>query len=147
MLEGTALAGVLLASQELSSTAASPVHGSPSLAAARCRQRQRPPVQPSNDVAVLMAAVLLQGFRSAEEVQRFSDMMEEMCYIVATKHSGSLKVRPCTSQVLSCLKILCCAAPSSCCLTLPTEFGLCMPLMQPWQTLLAVMLLPPVLHC
>jgi D-lactate dehydrogenase len=24
-------------------------------------------------------------------VQRFSDMMEEMCYIVATKHSGSLK--------------------------------------------------------
>ena len=33
-----------------------------------------------------------QGFRSPEEVQRFSDMMEEMCYIVATKHSGSLKV-------------------------------------------------------
>ncbi len=32
-----------------------------------------------------------QGFRSPEEVQRFSDMMEEMCYIVATKHSGSLK--------------------------------------------------------
>lgn len=24
-------------------------------------------------------------------MQRFSDMMEEMCYIVATKHSGSLK--------------------------------------------------------
>jgi hypothetical protein len=24
-------------------------------------------------------------------VQRFSDMMDEMCYIVATKHSGSLK--------------------------------------------------------
>jgi D-lactate dehydrogenase len=24
-------------------------------------------------------------------VQRFADMMEEMCYIVATKHSGSLK--------------------------------------------------------
>ena len=36
---------------------------------------------------------LLQGFRSAEEVQRFSDMMDEMCYIVATKHSGSLKVQ------------------------------------------------------
>lgn len=36
----------------------------------------------------------LQGFRSSEEVQRFSDMMEEMCYIVATKHSGSLKVLP-----------------------------------------------------
>ena len=35
----------------------------------------------------------MQGFRSAEEVQRFSDMMDEMCYIVATKHSGSLKVR------------------------------------------------------
>lgn len=35
---------------------------------------------------------LLQGFRSPEEVQRFSDMMDEMCYIVATKHSGSLKV-------------------------------------------------------
>ena len=35
-----------------------------------------------------------QGFRSAEEVQRFSDMMDEMCYIVATKHSGSLKVCP-----------------------------------------------------
>ena len=33
----------------------------------------------------------MQGFRSPEEVQRFSDMMEEMCYIVATKHSGSLK--------------------------------------------------------
>ena len=37
----------------------------------------------------------VQGFRSAEEVQRFSDMMDEMCYIVATKHSGSLKARPC----------------------------------------------------
>lgn len=37
-----------------------------------------------------------QGFRSPEEVQRFSDMMEEMCYIVATKHSGSLKVRRAT---------------------------------------------------
>lgn len=36
--------------------------------------------------------VFSQGFRSPEEVQRFSDMMEEMCYIVATKHSGSLKV-------------------------------------------------------
>jgi len=35
---------------------------------------------------------LMQGFRSPEEVQRFSDMMDEMCYIVATKHSGSLKV-------------------------------------------------------
>lgn len=35
--------------------------------------------------------VFSQGFRNKEEVQRFSDMMEEMCYIVATKHSGSLK--------------------------------------------------------
>ena len=35
--------------------------------------------------------ILLQGFRNKDEVQRFSDMMEEMCYIVATKHSGSLK--------------------------------------------------------
>jgi D-lactate dehydrogenase len=35
--------------------------------------------------------VFSQGFRSAEEVQRFSDMMDEMCFIVATKHSGSLK--------------------------------------------------------
>jgi len=34
-----------------------------------------------------------QGFRTADEVQRFSDMMDEMCYIVATKHSGSLKAR------------------------------------------------------
>lgn len=32
-----------------------------------------------------------QGFRSKEEVQRFADMMEEMCHIVATKNSGSLK--------------------------------------------------------
>jgi D-lactate dehydrogenase len=35
--------------------------------------------------------VFSQGFRTKEEVQRFSDLMEEMCYIVATKHSGSLK--------------------------------------------------------
>lgn len=35
--------------------------------------------------------VFSQGFRTKEEVQRFSDMMDEMCYIVATKHSGSLK--------------------------------------------------------
>jgi D-lactate dehydrogenase len=35
--------------------------------------------------------VFAQGFRTPAEVQRFSDMMEEMCYIVATKHSGSLK--------------------------------------------------------
>jgi D-lactate dehydrogenase len=32
-----------------------------------------------------------QGFRTKEEVQRFGDLMEEMCHIVATKHSGSLK--------------------------------------------------------
>eukprot|EP00775_Hariotina_reticulata_P006936 gene6936-7154_t len=35
--------------------------------------------------------VFSQGFRTKEEVQRFSDVMEEMCHIVATKHSGSLK--------------------------------------------------------
>lgn len=32
-----------------------------------------------------------QGFRTPEEVKRFHDMFDEMCYIVATKHSGSLK--------------------------------------------------------
>ena len=42
-----------------------------------------------------MVAMHAQGFRTAEEVQRFSDMMDEMCYIVATKHSGSLKACPC----------------------------------------------------
>eukprot|EP01025_Chloroclados_australasicus_P005936 TRINITY_DN1193_c0_g1_i4.p1 TRINITY_DN1193_c0_g1~~TRINITY_DN1193_c0_g1_i4.p1 ORF type:complete len:1085 (-),score=158.95 TRINITY_DN1193_c0_g1_i4:277-3531(-) len=35
--------------------------------------------------------VFSQGFRNADEVQRFEKLMEEMCYIVATKHSGSLK--------------------------------------------------------
>mmetsp|Transcript_7098 Transcript_7098/g.12157 ORF Transcript_7098/g.12157 Transcript_7098/m.12157 type:complete len:1103 (+) Transcript_7098:137-3445(+) len=35
--------------------------------------------------------VFAQGFRNKEEVQRFADLMEEMCYIVATKNSGSLK--------------------------------------------------------
>lgn len=34
---------------------------------------------------------MLQGFRTADEVQRFSNLMDEMCYIVATKHGGSLK--------------------------------------------------------
>ena len=33
-----------------------------------------------------------QGFRTPEEVERFGAMMDELCYIVATKHSGSLKV-------------------------------------------------------
>ena len=32
-----------------------------------------------------------QGFRTKEEVQRFADIMEEMCHIVANKHGGSLK--------------------------------------------------------
>jgi hypothetical protein len=36
-------------------------------------------------------AAAVQGFRTKEEVQRFSDLMEEMCHIVANKHSGSLK--------------------------------------------------------
>eukprot|EP00798_Chlamydomonas_sp_ICE-L_P010102 gene10102-8001_t len=35
--------------------------------------------------------VFSQGFRNKAEVERFSAMMEEMCYLVATKHSGSLK--------------------------------------------------------
>lgn len=35
--------------------------------------------------------VYFQGFRTADEVQRFSNLMDEMCYIVATKHGGSLK--------------------------------------------------------
>lgn len=35
--------------------------------------------------------VFSQGFRTPEEVQRFQDMMDEMCYIVAVKHGGSLK--------------------------------------------------------
>ena len=34
---------------------------------------------------------ILQGFRDAKEVERFDALVEEMCYIVATKHSGSLK--------------------------------------------------------
>ena len=38
-------------------------------------------------------AVCVQGFRTAEEVDRFGQLMDELCYIVATKHSGSLKVR------------------------------------------------------
>lgn len=38
--------------------------------------------------------VFSQGFRDAAEIQRFTDMFEEMCYIVATKHSGSLKGTP-----------------------------------------------------
>lgn len=38
--------------------------------------------------------VFSQGFRDAAEIQRFTDMFEEMCYIVATKHSGSLKGAP-----------------------------------------------------
>ena len=33
----------------------------------------------------------LQGFRNPREIDRFTSMFEEMCYIVATKHSGSLK--------------------------------------------------------
>jgi hypothetical protein len=38
------------------------------------------------------SGTVLQGFRTPEEVERFGAMMDEMCYIVATKHSGSLKV-------------------------------------------------------
>jgi hypothetical protein len=35
--------------------------------------------------------VFSQGFRNDAEVERFTNMFEELCYIVATKHSGSLK--------------------------------------------------------
>ncbi|GMH38900.1 hypothetical protein BSKO_06798 [Bryopsis sp. KO-2023] len=35
--------------------------------------------------------IFSQGFRTKDQVQTFCDMMEEMAYIVATKHSGSLK--------------------------------------------------------
>jgi len=35
--------------------------------------------------------VFSQGFRNREEVERFSELMSEMSYIVATKHGGSLK--------------------------------------------------------
>lgn len=38
--------------------------------------------------------VFSQGFRTKEEVQRFGQLMDEMCWLVATKHSGSLKVNP-----------------------------------------------------
>ncbi len=31
------------------------------------------------------------GRRNKEEVERFSAMMDEMCWLVATKHGGSLK--------------------------------------------------------
>ena len=39
-----------------------------------------------------ICVVGLQGFRDKDEVHRFGQLMDEMCYIVATKHSGSLKV-------------------------------------------------------
>lgn len=45
--------------------------------------------------------MILQGFRTSEEVQRFGDMMDEMCYIVATKHGGSLKVLASPSKAVS----------------------------------------------
>ena len=90
-----------------------------------CNSGQSSPVLLSNDIAMLTPAVLLQGFRSAEEVQRFSDMMEEMCYIVATKHSGSLKVRPCTSQAALFFQPHAVLCPPSCCPTHPT--GLVIP--------------------
>lgn len=45
--------------------------------------------------------VFSQGFRNAEEVKRFSDLIDELCFIVATKHSGSLKVSTCPWQLPS----------------------------------------------
>lgn len=35
--------------------------------------------------------VFSQGFRTPEELTRFHTMFDELCHIVATKHSGSLK--------------------------------------------------------
>lgn len=46
--------------------------------------------------------VFSQGFRNAEEVKRFSDLIDELCFIVATKHSGSLKVSIRTINSLLC---------------------------------------------
>ena len=40
---------------------------------------------------LLVLAAPPQGFRTPQEVKRFQDMFDEMCYIVATKHGGSLK--------------------------------------------------------
>ena len=48
----------------------------------------------------------MQGFRTAEEVDRFGQLMDELCYIVATKHSGSLKV---------CLLTSSAPCPTACC--------------------------------
>jgi hypothetical protein len=50
----------------------------------------------------------LQGFRSAEEVANFGDMMQEMGYIVATKYGGSLKVLLCCPDPSPCQCLLCC---------------------------------------
>ena len=66
------------------------------------KQQQRPPTTTQrygyNDASCFGHAlegnlhlVFSQGFRTKEEVQRFSNLMEEMCHIVANKHSGSLK--------------------------------------------------------
>mmetsp|Transcript_7949 Transcript_7949/g.26102 ORF Transcript_7949/g.26102 Transcript_7949/m.26102 type:complete len:1104 (-) Transcript_7949:322-3633(-) len=38
-----------------------------------------------------MHLVFSQGFRNADDVQQFSDMMQDMCEIVALKYGGSLK--------------------------------------------------------
>ncbi len=48
------------------------------------------PTQPDPNLTQPVLPVA-QGFRTPEEVQRFSDLMDEMCDIVANKHSGSLK--------------------------------------------------------
>ena len=39
-------------------------------------------------------AQAMQGFRDAGEIERFTNLMEEMCHIVADKHGGSLKGAP-----------------------------------------------------
>ena len=50
--------------------------------------------------------VFSQGFRTPEEVQRFGQLMDEMCYLVATKHSGSLKVYNPTAEICSKTDVL-----------------------------------------
>jgi hypothetical protein len=65
--------------------------------------RQRRVIK-SHDTGIFIGlSGTLQGFRSAEEVANFGDMMQEMGYIVATKYGGSLKVLLLLSDPSPCL--------------------------------------------
>ena len=65
-------------------------------------------------VALRLADIVtcVQGFRNADEVKRFGDLIDELCFIVATKHSGSLQgnllsaASVCTSAVAHCASIM-----------------------------------------